>query len=127
MVTVNKTKQATNPYQVYIKKKHKDKERLSQEELLDWVKDQNSRRGGFLRIFPSNKTWKSYSHLLDCESDYNELLVTNLFKSAPNCCDKASTSENIDQYERILPDMNSKERKLRRRRMRRKKSEARPV
>ena len=36
--------------------------------LIKWVKDQHSRRGGFVRIFPRAETWSVYGGLPELEN-----------------------------------------------------------
>ena len=43
------------------------------------MKDQHSRRGGFVRIFPRAETWSAYGGLLEYKTHTNELLASRLF------------------------------------------------
>ena len=54
--------------------------------LVKWVKDQHSRRGGFVRIFPRAETWSAYGGLLDYKTHTNELLAMRLFPETYRAC-----------------------------------------
>ena len=108
---------ATNPFQVG---KTKCTKKLISSDLLNWTKDQNSRRGGFIRIFPTKDTRKKYSQLFPTESQLDEYIALNLFGADSSRNSVKGKMENIDLYERMLPDVFSDERRQLRRRMRRK-------
>ena len=100
--------------------------------LIKWVKDQHSRRGGFVRIFPREETWSAYGALLEFKTHTNELLAARLFPDTYRSGsaiirsrameDKMATSGakgRFNQYERRLLAFDSSERKKERRRIRR--------
>ena len=100
--------------------------------LIKWVKDQHSRRGGFIRIFPREETWSAYGALLEFKTHTNELLAARLFPDTYRSGsaiirsrameDKMATSGakgRFNQYERRLLAFDSSERKKERRRIRR--------
>ena len=100
--------------------------------LIKWVKDQHSRRGGFVRIFPREETWSAYGALLEFKTHTNELLAARLFPDTYRSGsaiirsrameDKMATSGGkgrFNQYERRLLAFDSSERKKERRRIRR--------
>ncbi|XP_017691180.1 PREDICTED: tubulin polyglutamylase TTLL5 isoform X6 [Lepidothrix coronata] len=55
---------------------------LSMEEIkvLRRVKEENERRGGFIRIFPTPLTWDLYGSFLEHKTSMNYMLATRLFK-----------------------------------------------
>ncbi|XP_066178117.1 tubulin polyglutamylase TTLL5 [Sylvia atricapilla] len=55
---------------------------LSMEELkvLRRVREENERRGGFIRIFPTPLTWELYGSFLEHKTSMNYMLATRLFK-----------------------------------------------
>ena len=100
--------------------------------MIKWVKDQHSRRGGFVRIFPREETWSAYGALLEFKTHTNELLAARLFPDTYRSGsaiirsrameDKMATSGGkgrFNQYERRLLAFDSSERKKERRRIRR--------
>ncbi|XP_072193924.1 tubulin polyglutamylase TTLL5 isoform X2 [Excalfactoria chinensis] len=57
---------------------------LSMEEIkvLRRVKDENERRGGFIRIFPTPLTWDLYGSFLEYKTSMNYMLATRLFQDS---------------------------------------------
>ncbi|NXR55523.1 TTLL5 polyglutamylase, partial [Hippolais icterina] len=55
---------------------------LSMEEIkvLRRVREENERRGGFVRIFPTPLTWDLYGSFLEHKTSMNHMLATRLFK-----------------------------------------------
>ncbi|NWZ76476.1 TTLL5 polyglutamylase, partial [Poecile atricapillus] len=55
---------------------------LSMEEIrvLRRVREENERRGGFIRIFPTPLTWDLYGSFLEHKTSMNYMLATRLFK-----------------------------------------------
>ncbi|NWU00607.1 TTLL5 polyglutamylase, partial [Urocynchramus pylzowi] len=55
---------------------------LSMEEIkvLRQVREENERRGGFIRIFPTPLTWDLYGSFLEHKTSMNYMLATRLFK-----------------------------------------------
>ncbi|XP_072479621.1 tubulin polyglutamylase TTLL5 isoform X16 [Notamacropus eugenii] len=55
---------------------------LSMEEIkvLRRVKEENDRRGGFIRIFPTSETWDVYGSYLEHKTSMNYMLATRLFQ-----------------------------------------------
>ncbi|NXM62220.1 TTLL5 polyglutamylase, partial [Illadopsis cleaveri] len=55
---------------------------LSMEEIkvLRRVREENERRGGFVRIFPTPLTWDLYGSFLEHKTSMNYMLATRLFK-----------------------------------------------
>ncbi|RLW09993.1 hypothetical protein DV515_00002092 [Chloebia gouldiae] len=55
---------------------------LSMEEVkvLRQVREENERRGGFIRIFPTPLTWDLYGSFLEHKTSMNYMLATHLFK-----------------------------------------------
>ncbi|XP_048164110.1 tubulin polyglutamylase TTLL5 isoform X2 [Corvus hawaiiensis] len=55
---------------------------LTMEEIkvLRRVKEENERRGGFVRIFPTPLTWDLYGSFLEHKTSMNYMLATRLFK-----------------------------------------------
>ncbi|XP_037688173.1 tubulin polyglutamylase TTLL5 isoform X7 [Choloepus didactylus] len=55
---------------------------LSMEEIkvLRRVKEENDRRGGFIRIFPTSETWEIYGFYLEHKTSMNYMLATRLFR-----------------------------------------------
>ncbi|NXA98535.1 TTLL5 polyglutamylase, partial [Melanocharis versteri] len=65
---------------------------LSMEEIkvLRRVREENERRGGFVRIFPTPLTWDLYGSFLEHKTSMNYMLATRLFK------DRAGLSGRLD-------------------------------
>ncbi|NXW58141.1 TTLL5 polyglutamylase, partial [Eurystomus gularis] len=65
---------------------------LSMEEIkvLRRVREENERRGGFIRIFPTPLTWDLYGSFLEHKTSMNYMLATRLFQ------DRAGLSERLD-------------------------------
>nr|XP_058911763.1 tubulin polyglutamylase TTLL5 isoform X13 [Kogia breviceps] len=59
---------------------------LSMEEIkvLRRVKEENDRRGGFIRIFPTSETWEIYGSYLEHKTSMNYMLATRLFQDREN-------------------------------------------
>ncbi|XP_057344281.1 tubulin polyglutamylase TTLL5 isoform X8 [Manis pentadactyla] len=59
---------------------------LSMEEIkvLRRVKEENDRRGGFIRIFPTSETWEIYGSYLEHKTSMNYMLATHLFQDRGN-------------------------------------------
>ncbi|XP_072479619.1 tubulin polyglutamylase TTLL5 isoform X14 [Notamacropus eugenii] len=59
---------------------------LSMEEIkvLRRVKEENDRRGGFIRIFPTSETWDVYGSYLEHKTSMNYMLATRLFQERGN-------------------------------------------
>ncbi|XP_070106306.1 tubulin polyglutamylase TTLL5 isoform X33 [Equus caballus] len=59
---------------------------LSMEEIrvLRRVKEENDRRGGFIRIFPTSETWEIYGSYLEHKTSMNYMLATRLFQDGGN-------------------------------------------
>ncbi|XP_055291661.1 tubulin polyglutamylase TTLL5 isoform X8 [Moschus berezovskii] len=59
---------------------------LSMEEIkvLRRVKEENDRRGGFIRIFPTSETWETYGSYLEHKTSMNYMLATRLFQDRGN-------------------------------------------
>ncbi|XP_032338301.1 tubulin polyglutamylase TTLL5 isoform X13 [Camelus ferus] len=59
---------------------------LSMEEIkvLRRVKEENDRRGGFIRIFPTSETWEIYGSYLEHKTSMNYMLATRLFHDRGN-------------------------------------------
>uniref|UniRef100_A0A669PF15 Tubulin--tyrosine ligase-like protein 5 n=1 Tax=Phasianus colchicus TaxID=9054 RepID=A0A669PF15_PHACC len=57
---------------------------LSMEEIkvLRRVRDENERRGGFIRIFPTPLTWDLYGSFLEYKTSMNYMLATRLFQDS---------------------------------------------
>uniref|UniRef100_A0A8C9VK26 Tubulin--tyrosine ligase-like protein 5 n=1 Tax=Scleropages formosus TaxID=113540 RepID=A0A8C9VK26_SCLFO len=47
--------------------------------VLRKIKEENERRGGFIRIFPTPETWELYSGYLEYKTSMNCMLATRLF------------------------------------------------
>ncbi|NWH85420.1 TTLL5 polyglutamylase, partial [Aegithalos caudatus] len=65
---------------------------LSMEEIkvLRRVREENERRGGFVRIFPTPLTWDLYGSFLEHKTTMNYMLATRLFK------DRAGLNGRLD-------------------------------
>ncbi|XP_063309544.1 tubulin polyglutamylase TTLL5-like [Pelobates fuscus] len=72
--------------------------------IIREVKEEEERRGGFIRIFPNKDTWKKYSNFLTYKS-FNSLLACHLFTKKSS--EPGSSSSGLGQhsvlYERMLP------------------------
>ncbi|KFO97131.1 Tubulin polyglutamylase TTLL5, partial [Calypte anna] len=91
---------------------------LSMEEIkvLRRVKEENERRGGFIRIFPTPLTWDLYGSFLEHKTSMNYMLATRLFQ------DRAGLNGRLDMrletvgshalfYERKLVSLELRERR----------------
>ncbi|NXD75693.1 TTLL5 polyglutamylase, partial [Halcyon senegalensis] len=65
---------------------------LSMEEIkvLHRVREENERRGGFIRIFPTPLTWDLYGSFLEHKTSMNYMLATRLFQ------DRAGLGRRLD-------------------------------
>ncbi|NXG69025.1 TTLL5 polyglutamylase, partial [Baryphthengus martii] len=65
---------------------------LSMEEMkvLHRVREENERRGGFIRIFPTPLTWDLYGSFLEHKTSMNYMLATRLFQ------DRAGLGRRLD-------------------------------
>ncbi|NWQ79984.1 TTLL5 polyglutamylase, partial [Columbina picui] len=65
---------------------------LSMEEVkvLRRVREENERRGGFIRIFPTPLTWDLYGSFLEHRTSMNYMLATHLFQ------DRAGLNERLE-------------------------------
>ncbi|CAH2292793.1 tubulin polyglutamylase TTLL5 [Pelobates cultripes] len=74
--------------------------------IIREIKEEEERRGGFIRIFPHKETWKRYSNLLTYKS-FNNMLACHLFTKKPS--EPGSSSSGLGQhsalYERKLPPL----------------------
>ncbi|XP_063309546.1 tubulin polyglutamylase TTLL5-like [Pelobates fuscus] len=74
--------------------------------IIREVKEEEERRGGFIRIFPHKDTWKKYSNFLTYKS-FNNMLACHLFTKKPS--ESGSSSTGLGQhsalYERKLPPL----------------------
>ncbi|XP_020731429.2 tubulin polyglutamylase TTLL5 isoform X5 [Odocoileus virginianus] len=52
--------------------------------VLRRVKEENDRRGGFIRIFPTSETWEIYGSYLEHKTSMNYMLATRLFQDRGN-------------------------------------------
>ena len=54
---------------------------LSQElsKMIKNAREENTRRGGYVRIFPTNDTWNLYGSILEFSSPNNQILHEHLF------------------------------------------------
>ncbi|NXG16978.1 TTLL5 polyglutamylase, partial [Grallaria varia] len=93
---------------------------LSMEEIkvLRRVREENERRGGFIRIFPTPLTWDLYGSFLEHKTSMNYMLATRLFK------DRAGLNGRLDMrmeagdahalfYERKLVSLELRKRRRR--------------
>ncbi|NWR56094.1 TTLL5 polyglutamylase, partial [Bucorvus abyssinicus] len=93
---------------------------LSMEEIkvLRQVREENERRGGFIRIFPTPLTWDLYGSFLEHKTSMNYMLATCLFP------DRAALSGRLDMrleavsshapfYERKLVSLESRKHRRR--------------
>ncbi|XP_042193802.1 tubulin polyglutamylase TTLL5 [Callorhinchus milii] len=103
---------------------------LEQVKLVRNVKEENDRRGGFLRIFPTAHTWKLYGPYMEHKTPLNYLLVSNLFpdrvmKQVVSARARSGTESALDvlgvdswkhavQYERKLLSLDDRRRRRRR-------------
>ena len=46
------------------------------------AREENSRRGGYVRIFPTTETWSLYGSILEFSSPNNQILHEHLFPDA---------------------------------------------
>ncbi|CAH2292857.1 tubulin polyglutamylase TTLL5 [Pelobates cultripes] len=74
--------------------------------IIREVKEEEERRGGFIRIFPNKDTWKKYSNFLTYKS-FNSMLACHLFTKKAS--EPGSSSSGLGQhsvlYERMLPPL----------------------
>ncbi|KAM6170890.1 tubulin polyglutamylase TTLL5 isoform 2-T2 [Erethizon dorsatum] len=79
---------------------------LSMEEIkvLRRVKEENDRRGGFIRIFPTSETWEIYGSYLEHKTSMNYMLATRLFQDRwefaeflPSCFSPRMTTDGMPE------------------------------
>ncbi|NXY43162.1 TTLL5 polyglutamylase, partial [Ceuthmochares aereus] len=63
---------------------------MEQIKVLRRVKEENERRGGFVRIFPTPLTWDHYGSFLEHKTSMNYMLATHLFQ------DRAGLNGRLD-------------------------------
>ncbi|XP_078090678.1 tubulin polyglutamylase TTLL5 isoform X2 [Mustelus asterias] len=95
--------------------------------------EENERKGGFIRIFPTADTWELYGHFLEHKTTLNYVLATRLFagrkrKPAPSARSRNGVTQNnhtlfklevlnievhkhVQQYERKLLSLEARRRK----------------
>ncbi|OWK64171.1 Tubulin polyglutamylase TTLL5 [Lonchura striata] len=71
-----------NPYQKLQRPVSVQSQRANSRSLkvLRQVREENERRGGFIRIFPTPLTWDLYGSFLEHKTSMNYMLATHLFK-----------------------------------------------
>ncbi|NXM66522.1 TTLL5 polyglutamylase, partial [Serilophus lunatus] len=91
---------------------------LSMEEIkvLRRVREENERRGGFIRIFPTPLTWDLYGSFLEHKTSMNYMLATRLFKDRAGLTGRLDTRmEDVDShalfYERKLLSLELRKRR----------------
>ena len=57
-----------------------DSQELSK--MVKNAREENSRRGGYVRIFPTSETWSLYGSILEFSSPNNQILHEHLFPDA---------------------------------------------
>ena len=50
--------------------------------MIKNAREENSRRGGYVRIFPTSETWSLYGSILEFSSPNNQILHEHLFPEA---------------------------------------------
>ncbi|XP_063309542.1 tubulin polyglutamylase TTLL5-like [Pelobates fuscus] len=72
--------------------------------IIREVKEEEERRGCFIRIFPNKDTWKKYSNFLTYKS-FNSMLASHLFTKKPSKPGSSSSglAQHYALYERKLP------------------------
>ncbi|NWR71244.1 TTLL5 polyglutamylase, partial [Centropus unirufus] len=63
---------------------------MEQIKVLRRVREENERRGGFIRIFPTPLTWDLYGSFLEHKTSMNHMLATHLFQ------DRADLNGRLD-------------------------------
>uniref|UniRef100_A0A3P9NWU6 Tubulin--tyrosine ligase-like protein 5 n=1 Tax=Poecilia reticulata TaxID=8081 RepID=A0A3P9NWU6_POERE len=93
---------------------------LTTEEIkvLRRIREEYERRGGFIRIFPTQDTWELYGAYLESKPSLNSLLAKRLFHGRPmnrNTHLMADTirGRHVVQYERKLLSLEAQKRKER--------------
>ncbi|XP_063296407.1 tubulin polyglutamylase TTLL5 [Pelobates fuscus] len=85
---------------------------LSQEEMriLQRVREEEDRRGGFIRIFPRHDTWQLYGPFLENKTSLNYMLASQLFTDRPQANGKGVISPTLHAalYERRLEPLLSR-------------------
>ncbi|NXW82342.1 TTLL5 polyglutamylase, partial [Alopecoenas beccarii] len=91
---------------------------LSMEEVkvLRRVREENERRGGFIRIFPTPLTWDLYGSFLEHRTSMNYMLATRLFQDRAGLNERlAMRPEAVDShvlfYERKLVSLELRKRR----------------
>ncbi|NXL56698.1 TTLL5 polyglutamylase, partial [Chordeiles acutipennis] len=91
---------------------------LSMEEIkvLRQVREENERRGGFIRIFPTPLTWDLYGSFLEHKTSMNYMLATRLFQDRAGLNGRPDTRlEAVDShalfYERKLVSLELRKRR----------------
>uniref|UniRef100_A0A8C5M5L8 Tubulin--tyrosine ligase-like protein 5 n=1 Tax=Leptobrachium leishanense TaxID=445787 RepID=A0A8C5M5L8_9ANUR len=68
--------------------------------ILQRIKEEEQRQGGYVHIFPKNDTWYSYCPLLR-RKDHTEVLYMRLFQDVED----AVENQHMEQFERKLPPL----------------------
>ncbi|XP_035183541.1 tubulin polyglutamylase TTLL5 isoform X2 [Oxyura jamaicensis] len=82
---------------------------LSMEEIrvLRRVREENERRGGFIRIFPTPVTWDLYGSFLEYKTSMNYMLATRLFQDRDKMKGDFATGRSRDGLNGRLEAVNS--------------------
>ncbi|XP_019712934.1 tubulin polyglutamylase TTLL5 isoform X1 [Hippocampus comes] len=111
---------ATNSEIVECKNKPEGDDVLSltaeQIKVLRRTREEYERRGGFIRIFPTEDTWELYGGYLESKTSLNSMLANRLFHGRNACGNAQLQMDTLDgyhavQYERKLPSLEARKRR----------------
>ncbi|XP_068509142.1 tubulin polyglutamylase TTLL5 isoform X2 [Syngnathus scovelli] len=84
--------------------------------VLRRTREEYERRGGFIRIFPTEDTWALYGGYLESKTSLNSMLANRLFHGRNACGNAQLQMDTLDgyhavQYERKLPSLEARKRR----------------
>ncbi|XP_061650701.1 tubulin polyglutamylase TTLL5 isoform X5 [Phyllopteryx taeniolatus] len=89
---------------------------VEQIKVLRRTREEYERRGGFVRIFPTEDTWELYGGYLESKTSLNSMLANRLFHGRNPSGNAQLQMDTIDgyhavQYERKLPSLEARKRR----------------
>ncbi|XP_061699472.1 tubulin polyglutamylase TTLL5 isoform X2 [Syngnathoides biaculeatus] len=89
---------------------------VEQIKVLRRTREEYERRGGFIRIFPTEDTWELYGGYLESKTSLNSMLANRLFHGRNASGNAQLQMDAVDgyhavQYERKLPSLETRKRR----------------
>ena len=66
------------------------------------AREENSRRGGWVRVFPTAETWPAYGSMLEFSSPNNQILHEHLFPESARKHASRNTSTTVNNPKILL-------------------------